>query len=141
MPPRNMLALAPLGDLKVVPNVQAHLSAFSFPAESYQALRSGSVTDSSSSWLMIDAMASAPVFPLGLRVCGAQLAGQRAAFPMKAYLIFVPCTVCTLCHPQYCVQKPDDSLTSCEVSTKYTPLGSLGRLPFVIAVETIAATA
>ena len=61
----------------VVPKVHAHLSAFSAPRRSYQALRSGSVTASSSSCAMIDAMPSAPALPFGPIVCAAQRA--RAA--------------------------------------------------------------
>src|SRR6266436_282185 len=58
-----MLAAAPLLAAYVVPKVQAHLSAFSWPVESYQALRFGSVPDSSSSCAMTEAIPSTPVVP------------------------------------------------------------------------------
>src|SRR5438132_11435219 len=112
-----MLACAPLA-VYVVPNVHAHLSAFSWPRRSYQALRSGSVTASSSSWEMMLAMPSAPALPLGPVGCAAHALGQRSGLPMNEYLISEPPIVPCVCHPQYCVQKPDDSLTSAEVSTK-----------------------
>jgi hypothetical protein len=63
--PRSILAWELL-TVYSVPNVQAHLSAFSSPVESYQAFSSGSVTDSSSSCAMTDAMASADGSPFGL---------------------------------------------------------------------------
>src|SRR5881394_4615310 len=47
--PSFMLAVDPLDVVYVVPNVHAHLSAFSMPRRSYHAFRSGSVTASSSS--------------------------------------------------------------------------------------------
>ena len=43
-----------------------------------------------------------------------------------------------MCHPQYCVQKPDDAVTSLDVKTKYTPLVSFGSAPLEIAVESLA---
>src|SRR5207302_7767428 len=115
---------APFCRVDTDPNVQAHLSAFSWPRASYQALRSGSVTDSASSWAIIDAIPSAPGFPLGLtEVCHSQAFGQRSGLPMNAYLIsretlsgpaMLPC----VCQPQYCVQNPEVAFTSAEVSTK-----------------------
>src|SRR5438105_924701 len=76
------LYLAPLGSVVVVPNFQAHLSVFSMPRQSYQALRSGSVTASSSSWATTLTMAS----PAGLlfgdaAVCPAQAARFLLASP------------------------------------------------------------
>ena len=67
---------------------------------------------------MIEAMASAPVVPLGPVVCAAHEEGQRSAFPMNEYLMDVPAMVCTSCQPQYTVQKPEVAVTSAEVSTK-----------------------
>src|SRR6266566_517355 len=135
-----MFAEAPL-TVYVVPNVHAHLSAFSCPRVSYQAFRSGSVVASSNSWAIIDAIPSAPAFPFGLVVCSSQADGHRSGLPMNAYLMSFPLMVPCVCHPQYCVQKPDEAVTSAEVSTKYTPLMSLGRplgRPLAIASETIA---
>ena len=113
-----MLYSAPLPAVDVEPNVHAHLSAFSWPRRSYQALRSGSVTASSSSCEMMLAMPSAPALPLGPIVCAAQALGQRSGLPMNAYLISEPPIVPCVCQPQYCVQKPEVSLTSAEVRTK-----------------------
>src|SRR5947209_571465 len=113
-----MLYLEPLDAVCVVPNVHAHLSAFSAPELSYQALRSGSVAASSSSWAKIEAMPSAPALPFGLVVWSSQALGQRAGFPTKEYLMSEPAMAPCVCHPQYWVQKPLDAVTSCEVSTK-----------------------
>src|SRR6185312_1129903 len=102
-----------------VPNVQAHLSAFSSPRESYQAFRSGSEVLSSNSCAMIEAMPSAPGLLFGLlALCSSQADGQRSGFPTKAYLMFLPLMLASVCHPQYCVQKPEVSFTSLEVKTK-----------------------
>src|SRR5437762_13120447 len=133
-----MLYLEPLLAVEVVPKFQAHLSAFSCPRVSYQAFRSGSVVASSSSWAIIDAIPSAPAFPFGPVVCAAQADGQRSGFPTKEYLMSTPPIVPCVCHPQYCVQKPEEAVTSAEVSTKYTPKVSLGSRPLAIASETIA---
>src|SRR4051794_25489991 len=113
-----MLAFAPLAVAYVVPNVHAHLSAFSWPRTSYHAFRSGSVVASSSSWAMMLAMPSAPALPLGPVVCSAQALGQRSGLPTNAYLMSLPPIVAWSCQPQYCVQKPDDAVTSADVSTK-----------------------
>ena len=78
VPPNLTLYLEPLLAVDSVPKVQAHLSAFSSPRESYQALRSGSVVASSSSWATMEAMPSAPALPLGLVVWAAQEERQRA---------------------------------------------------------------
>src|SRR5205085_12671746 len=133
-----MLACAPLA-VYVVPNVHAHLSPLSEPRRSYHALRSGSVVASSSSCAMMLAMPSAPALPLGLVVCASHALGQRSGLPTNEYLMSEPAIVPCVCQPQYCVQKPDVSLTSAEVSTKYTPLVSFGRPP-VIAFATMACT-
>src|SRR3954451_1777348 len=98
-----MLYLDPFDATDVLPNVQAHLSAFSCPRRSYQALRSGSLIASSSSCEMMLAMPSAPVFPFGLVVCSAQALGQRSGFPTNANLMSVPLIASCVCHPQYCV--------------------------------------
>ena len=42
--------------------------------------------------------------------------------------------VAWVCQPQYWVQKPEVSLTSGEVSTKYTPFLSFGSVPLAMAV-------
>src|SRR5215471_4189566 len=113
-----MLYFEPLLAVEVVPKVQAHLSAFSCPRLSYHAFRSGSVTASSNSCEMIEAMPSAPALLFGDVVCASQADGQRSGLPIKAYLMSKPLSVPCVCQPQYCVQKPLDSLTSAEVSTK-----------------------
>src|SRR5437762_2526336 len=113
-----MLARAPFGDVNVAPNVQAHLSAFSYPRLSYHAFKSGSVTASSNSCAMIEAIPSAPPVPFGPVVCHSHADGHRSGLPMNAYLISLPLLVPCVCHPQYCVQKPDEAVTSAEVSTK-----------------------
>src|SRR5690349_13829861 len=106
----------PAGD--VVPKCQAHLSAFSWPRWSNHAFKSGSVTLSDSSCAMRLAMESPARSPFGVVVCSAQAEGHRAGFPMKPYLMSVPLSVPWVCQAQYCVQKPEVSVTSCEVSTK-----------------------
>src|SRR5215467_14009537 len=113
-----MFAELPFAVVCSVPKVHAHQSAFSSPRVSYQAFRSGSVTDSSSSWAMIDAAPSAPTSPLGAPVPFVHALGQRAGLPTKAYLMSLPKIVPWVCQPQYCVQKPELSLTSAEVRTK-----------------------
>src|SRR5690242_21763202 len=113
-----MLAWAPLDAVYVAPNVHAHLSAFSWPRVSYHALRSGSVVASSSSCAMMLAMPSAPALPFGPVVCSAHALGQRSGLPTNANLMSVPVIVPCVCQPQYCVQKPDVSLTSDDVRTK-----------------------
>src|SRR5262245_25573756 len=89
---------------------------------------------------MIDAMPSAPTLPLGGAVPAVHAAGQRSALPMNAYLMSDPATVACVCQPQYCVQNPDVSFTSADVSTKYTAFVSLGSRPLVIAADTTART-
>src|SRR5512133_4089126 len=114
-----MLALPPPPALYVVPNVHAHLSAFSAPRRSNHALRSGSETASSSSCEMMLAMPSAPALPLGLVVCAAHALGQRSGLPTNEYLMSPsPVMLACVCQPQYCVQNPDVALTSADVGTK-----------------------
>src|SRR5437868_5992971 len=79
--PSVTLYFEPFDAVDSVPKVQAHLSPFSSPRESYQALRSGSLIASSLSCAMIDAMPSAPALPLGLVDCAAHDVMQRAALP------------------------------------------------------------
>src|SRR6476469_6505817 len=86
--PSVMLASDPFGTAKVLPNVQAHLSAFSMPRVSYQALRSGSVTDSSSSWAITLTMASAGTLSFGdVAVWAAQAFNSLLGSPTKEYLM------------------------------------------------------
>src|SRR5437763_7274193 len=106
-----MFAKAPFAVVYVVPKVHAHLSAFSSPRRSYQALRSGSVAASSSSCERMLAIPSAPVLPLGPVDCTSHALGQRLGLPTNAYLISDPASVVRLCQPQYWVQKPEVSLT------------------------------
>src|SRR5437773_9125630 len=113
-----MLASAPFPVAYVVPNVHAHLSAFSAPRRSYQAFKSGSVTASSSSCAMMLAIPSAPALPFGPADCASHALGQRSGLPTNEYLMSEPLIVPCVCQPQYCVQKPDVSLTSAEVNTK-----------------------
>src|SRR5579862_4242130 len=113
-----MLYTAPLAACDVVPNVHAHLSAFSWPRPSYHAFRSGSVMLSSSSCETMLAMPSAPALPFGPTVCAAHALGQRSGLPTNANLTSVPVIVPCVCQPQYCVQKPEFSLTSADVKTK-----------------------
>src|SRR5881392_503158 len=112
-----MLACAPLA-VYVVPNVHAHLSAFSEPRRSYHAFRSGSVVASSSSCAMMLAMPSAPALPFGPVVCASQALGQRSGLPMNAYLMSEPAMVPWVCQPQYWVQNPQEAVSSADVSTK-----------------------
>src|SRR5207253_11099119 len=65
LPPRFMLALDPLAVVYVEPKFQAHLSAFSLPLLSYQALRSSSVLVSSVSCARVLTSASAAGSLLG----------------------------------------------------------------------------
>src|SRR5437879_3470238 len=113
-----MFAKAPFAAVYVVPKVHAHLSAFSMPRRSYHALRSGSVTASSSSCEMMLAMPSAPALPLGPVVCASHALGHRSGLPMNEYLISEPPIVPCVCQPQYCVQNPDVAVTSDDVNTK-----------------------
>src|SRR2546423_7049254 len=112
-----MFAFEPFEVVYVVPNVHAHLSAFSCPRVSYQAFKSGSVTASSNSCEMIEAMPSAPALPFGPVVCAAHADGQRSGLPMNEYLMSKPLMVPWVCHPQYCVQNPLLAVTSAEVKT------------------------
>src|SRR5512135_3168369 len=122
--PSVTLYFEPFDAVLSVPNVHAHLSPFSAPRRSYQALRSGSVVASSSSCATIDAMPSAPALPFGLVVCAAHADGQRSGLPTNAYLMSAPPIVACVCQPQYCVQKHDYAVTSALVSTKYTVFSS-----------------
>src|SRR3954464_15581529 len=90
--PRVTLYFEPLEAVCSVPKVHAHLSAFSAPRLSYQALRSGSVTASSSSCATIDAIASAPILPFGEDVvcCEQELGHWVEGSPTNAYLMSVP---------------------------------------------------
>src|SRR5438874_12488681 len=101
------LYFEPFDAVDSVPNVHAHLSAFSWPRRSYQALRSGSLIASSISCATIDAMPSAPALPFGPTVCAAHDDGQRSGLPTNEYLMSPPLIVPCVCQPQYCVQKPD----------------------------------
>src|SRR5438874_10726333 len=87
------LYFEPFDAVDSVPNVHAHLSAFSSPRLSYQALRSGSLIASSDSCAMIDAMPSAPALPLGDVVCSSHADGQRSGLPTNEYLMSRPLTV------------------------------------------------
>src|SRR5258706_4330222 len=116
-PPSVTLAVEPFEAVNVLPNVHAHLSAFSAPRVSYQALRSGSLIASSDSCAMIDAMPSAPALPFGPVVCASHADGQRSGLPTNEYLMSRPPIVPCVCQPQYWVQNPDDAVTSAEVST------------------------
>src|SRR5689334_10621249 len=118
LPPSVWLYFAPFDAVDSPPNVHAHLSAFSSPDASYHALPYGSLTVSSSSCAMIDAMPSAPALPFGDVVCASHALGQRSGLPTNEYLIFVVPSVPYQCQPQYCVQNPLDSLTSLLVNTK-----------------------
>src|SRR5205085_8398800 len=80
---------------------------------------------------MVLAIPSAPLSPLGLLVWISQPEGQRSTLPMNAYLMSAPFKVARVWNPQYWVQNPELSFTSEEVSTKYTPLASVGKLPLV----------
>src|SRR5205814_3161584 len=131
-----MFALAPFPVVYVVPKVQAHLSAFSAPRRSYHAFRSGSEIASSISCAMMLAMPSAPAFPLGPVLWSAQEVGQRSGLPTNEYLMSAPPTEAWSCQPQYCEQKPDEAVTSDEVSTKYSAFVSFGNLPPLIALVT-----
>src|SRR5262252_7191208 len=131
-----MFAIEPLAVLYVWPKVHAHLSAFSAPLESYHALSWGSVADSSISWLMTDAIASAAASPLGPVVCSEHAPIFAMGSPIKAYLIIVPLKLPYVCHPQYLLRNPLVSSTYGAVSTKYTPLASTGSLPAAKALFT-----
>src|SRR5262245_39787739 len=99
--PASVTLEAPLPRVPVrEPNFQAHLSAFSSPEASNQALRSGSETASSASWVMIEAIPSAPPLALGLTVCASQDDGQRSGLPMNEYLMSAPLIVACVCQPQ-----------------------------------------
>src|SRR6266576_3398392 len=113
-----MLYFEPFDAVDRLPNVHAHLSAFSIPCRSYQAFKSGSVTASSNSCEMMLAMPSAPALLFGPVVCASHALGQRSGLPMKENLMSDPAMLPCVCQPQYCVQKPEVSLTSADVSTK-----------------------
>src|SRR5204863_1099005 len=141
VPPSVMLYTEPLPAGVVVPNVHAHLSAFSAPRLSYQAFRSGSVVASSNSWAITLIMASPAGLLFGeLEVCTAHEDRLALASPTKEYLMSLPRIVPRVCQPQYCVRKPLVSFTSLLVSTKYTPRASFGKPPEPMALETTACT-
>src|ERR1700721_2900248 len=119
------------------PNFQAHLSPVSLPAESYQAFKSGSVTASEASCAMIEAIPSAPLSLFGPTVCISHEFGQRSGLPTNANFMSVPPMRLLLCQPQYLTQKPEVSPTSDAVSTKYSPLGSLGKALLLMALLTM----
>src|SRR5580692_803922 len=119
------------------PYFQAHLSAFSLPAESYHAFKSGSLTASEASWAMIEAIPSAPLSAFGLIACISQASGQWSGLPTNAYLMSAPPMELLVCQPQYLVQKPELSPTSDAVSTKYKPLASFGKARLLIVLLTI----
>jgi len=50
---------------------------------------------------MMLAAPSAPAEPLGLLLCASHADGQRAGFPMNAYLMSLPEIVPFVCQPQY----------------------------------------
>jgi len=67
-------------------------------------------------------MPSAPPTPVaglfGPVVWISQPLGQRSGLPTNEYLISTPPSVAWVCQPQYCVQKPEVSLTPDDVKTK-----------------------
>src|SRR6185503_9595290 len=103
------------------PNLKLHLSASSLPAESNQALRSGSVMVSSVSCVITLAMPSAPPTPaeglLGPVDWISQPLGHWSVLPMNAHLISAPLIVWWVWKPQNCVQNPL-SLTFDEVRNR-----------------------
>src|SRR5262249_27678824 len=98
-----------------------------------EALRSGSVTISESSWAIRLAIPSAPALSFGEVVCAAQANGHRSGLPMNANLISWPLIVPLVCQAQYCRQKPDVSFTSADVKTKYKRFGSVGSFCKAVA--------
>src|SRR5258706_1301991 len=115
-----MFASEPFATVYVVPYIQTHLSAFSCCMSSNHAFKSGSVATSSSSRATTDAIASAPGLSFGLvLVCVSHKLGHwTSGLPTNAYLRS-SCPYCMwLCQPQYALQKPDDSCTSADDSTK-----------------------
>src|SRR4051812_46856321 len=82
---------------------------------------------------MMEAIPSAPALPFGPVVCAAQELGHLSGLPTKEYLTSRPLIFPLVCQPQYWVQNPDEAVTSADVRTKYTALGSNGSLPEVIA--------
>src|SRR6478752_6088901 len=97
LPPSVTLYFEPFEAVDSVPNVQAHLSAFSAPRVSYQALRSGSLIASSDSCAMIDAIPSAPALLFGPVVCSSQADGQRSGLPTNENLMSRPLIVAFVC--------------------------------------------
>src|SRR5689334_7552616 len=92
LPPRVWLYLAPFAAVEVVPKFHAQLSPFSLPVKlEYQAFRSGSVTASSSSCDMMEAIESAPGRLFGDGAVAPQAdAHWVSALPTKAYLMSEP---------------------------------------------------
>src|SRR5947209_19788298 len=86
-PPKVWLNLEPLLAVEVGPNRKLHLSASSWPLESNQAFKSGSVIASSVSWVSTLIMPSPPASALGLVVWASQPEGQRAGLPTNPYLM------------------------------------------------------
>src|SRR5579864_7558955 len=122
LPLRTISACAPFNAGKVVeksmgavavPYLKLHKSPFSPAVLTWnQASPWGSVTVSFNSWAITLAMASAPSFPLGLRVWGEQVppAWPRghcvAGSPTNATFISVMPNVPEVWNPQKAVQKP-----------------------------------
>ncbi|CAB4707148.1 unannotated protein [freshwater metagenome] len=86
--------MAPLASVVLsvaVPKSHAHLSAFSYPAPSYQALPSGSEAVSTNSCAITDAIASAIMLELGeAAICPAHEATNVPGSPTNEDFTFVP---------------------------------------------------
>src|SRR5215475_11988816 len=80
---------------------------------------------------------SAPLSLFGLLVCASQAEEQRSVLPTNAYLMSLPPIIAWLCQPQYTLQKPEVSLTSEVVNTKYTPFTSFGNILVLTTLVTI----
>src|SRR5262249_52544729 len=108
--PNVWLKRAPLAAVWVGPNLKLHLSAFSWPLTSNQALRSGSVMASSDSCVITLIMPSAPP-PLPGVLLGpvawiSHPLGQRSELPMNAHLMSAPLSVWFVWKPQNDEQNP-----------------------------------
>src|SRR5690349_4142993 len=123
LPPRFMLAVEPFAVLYVEPKVQAHLSAFSFPLLSYQALRSSSVFVSSVSCASVLTSASAAGSLLGDPFKALQ-SKKSMSCGIAPYFTSFPFHVKFPWYAQYTRPNSPPRLTIASLKTRYSVLGS-----------------
>ncbi len=139
----HVATMPPLDAVDSAPKFQAHMSAFSCAVcIVYQAFKFGSLMR----FLQLmrhhrDHGVDRAGRLLGLLPDCTGAAAETAvpALPTNAYLMLAPLMVPYVCQPQYWERNPEVSPMSGAVSTKYTPLVSVGRASEVRAFETMLA--